>query len=90
MEKINEIIDRKDVVTEINSSDDGNSNKKKKRGPSIILFIFSLIFAMIFWIYVLGYDSAVEERTIKMIGIEIRGEAELYKKSSFSECFWGL
>ena len=84
MEKINDILKRRNVVTEIDDSDDDNARKKKKRGPSIIIFVFSLISAFVFWIYVLGYDSAVEERKFKMIEIEIRGEAELYKNSHYT------
>ena len=81
----NKLFNSDDVVTQIdNTAEDNVTAAKKKRGPSLIIFIFSLLAAIIFWVYVLGYDSATEEMKIKQVEIEITGITELFETRGYT------
>lgn len=70
---------KKNESAEINSEKQHDAPKAKK----IVILLLSLVAALFLWIYAIGYDSTLFDRTFNGIEVVIEGENELFERQSF-------
>lgn len=58
--------------------------ERMTRSSTIVLLLISLIGGFVLWVYAIGYDSTLFERTFDGVAVEIEGESRLVAEKGFT------
>ncbi|MBQ8895547.1 MAG: hypothetical protein IJY88_01990 [Clostridia bacterium] len=61
-----------------------NKNTRAPRAKTVVFIVVSFLAAFVIWIYAIGYDSTLFERTFDGVSVVIEGESELTSSKGFT------